>query len=281
MLAYIFIVFILGLIFGSFANVCIYRLPRECLSPFKGYSFCPKCFNVIKWYDNIPVISYILLRGKCRYCKNKISIIYPIVEIFTALLFLLSFYKINCSTRPLFSPINLSKLIFLWYLSLVLIITSFIDAKYKIIPDELTLPGIPLSIIFSVFATLYPEELLTLGYIKNIVVSRITYAIIGIAVGGGTLYIIGLVGEIILRKEAIGFGDVKFMGMFGGFLGWQLVLISFIIACVIGSLFGIFYFIFTRKHYIPFGPFLCIGVFLTLFFGQQVLTYIQLLLSIK
>jgi len=247
--------FILGACWGSFLNVLIYRLPRD-ISIVKPGSFCPHCRNNIKWYDNIPILSYLLLKGKCRYCKKPISFRYFLVEILSAVLFLFLYSKLGFSVR------FFVMLIF----SSLLIIATFTDIEHRIIPDQINLGGLFLGILFSGF---FP-------YLHNkpTMISSLISCGIGILLGGGLLYISGLIGKIIFRKEAMGGGDVKFLAMVGAFWGPKLVLFSFFTAPFLGAIFGLIWKIKTKKSEIPYGPFLAITSFLGVFYSEKVFRYL-------
>jgi len=245
-------------------------LPRECLSPLRGFSFCPNCLATIKWYDNIPLLSFILLKGKCRNCKVRISFLYPAIELLFGLVTLI-IYLYYLKTPYLYNQ-GVKAFIVLYFLVFVIIVSSVIDIKYRIIPDELTLGGLILGFISSPWVWVYNEYFYTpLRADLHPLVLRFLYSLIGAIVGGGVLYLIGVIGEVIFRKEAMGFGDVKFLAMFGAFLGWQMVVISFFAACFIGSLVGAIYFLITKEHYIPFGPFLSAGLLLSIFSNEFII----------
>lgn len=242
---YIFF-FLTGLTLGSFANVCIYRMPLD-LSIVRPRSSCPKCKNLIAWYDNIPLASYMVLGGKCRYCKEKISPVYPIIELLTGISFVVLFYFYG------FTPVTF----LLCFMAFCLIVISGIDYYYQIIPDIFPLLLGIAGILLAAFNT-------TLG---DTYLQRFINAFIGIIAGGGSLLLIGLLGQFIFKKEAMGGGDVKLMAGLGAILGWERVLLAIFIASFLGSILGLF-FIFTkkieRKGYMPFGPFLAIASYLTL-----------------
>lgn len=164
----------------------------------------------------------------------------------------------------------------LFFLVFVIIVSSMIDIKYRIIPDELTLGGLAIGLLLSPLVSVYNSYfyISTITSIPDVVV-RILYSLIGAIVGGGLLYFIGVIGELAFKKEAIGFGDVKFMAMFGSFLGWQLIVISFLAACFVGSIVGIVYFLITRDHYIPFGPFLSCGLLFSIFSNEYIIQFMQ------
>ncbi len=207
------VVFIFGSIVGSFLNVCIWRMPKR-KSIIKPFSHCPICGKNILWYDNIPFLSYVFLKGRCRFCKNKISFRYFLVEFITALLFLVTFNFYGFA--PLFF------IYILLFSSFIVVI--FIDSEYQIIPDEITYGGIIIGFILSV---LYPP---LQGQSSMKLAAWDSF--IGILVGGGSIYLIGVIGEFIFKKEAMGGGDVKFLAMVGAFIGWKLTLLTFFISPV-------------------------------------------------
>lgn len=224
--------FCFGLILGSFFNVVIVRLPYD-ESVVRGGSKCPKCQAPIPWTLNIPVFSWLWLRGKCRACKAGISIQYPLVELATGLLWLGLAYRYGSEVRTLTYGV---------FLSLLLVI-SVIDFHHRIIPDELSLPGI------------------VLGVLASWLTNEITWyeSVIGAAVGGGIFFGIAFLYEWIAKREGLGGGDVKLLAMIGAWLGYQSILIIIILSTGIGSLFGIAVMVLRKqdlKASIPFGPFL-------------------------
>jgi len=242
-------IFILGLIIGSFNNVCIYRIPRNESIIFPA-SHCPKCSSPIKPVDNIPLISYILLKGRCRHCGSKISIQYPIVELFTGLIYLIIYLTYGLSVQTLIYII----------LSSALIIIAFIDLNEQIVPDVISLPGIAIGFIISFF------------------VPYISYAnsALGILIGGGIILIIGMAGSIIFKKEAMGGGDVKLAAMIGAFLGWRYIIISLFLGFFLGALAGIILILSktkSREDVVPFGPFIVLGSFITLLWGEKIISW--------
>lgn len=244
---YLLTIFILGLCLGSFANVLIYRLPRN-LSIFKPRSFCPKCNTSIKWYHNIPVISYILLSGKCKYCREKISIQYPIVEILNAIFFTFLWVK------------SLNKLNFIIYSIFVfyLIVISFIDFEHKIIPDILSISLALIGLILSPFNTALAEKLSV----------RILYSLFGLTFGLIVFLLISYIGKKLFKKEALGEGDIKLAMGLGSFLGPQKLIFSLFIGSLAGTLVSLLLIYILKKkawgEYIPFGPFLSFGTIVTL-----------------
>ena len=251
-----FFAFIFGAVVGSFLNVCIFRLPAK-ISIIKPLSQCPHCHHPIRFYDNIPLISYIVLKGKCRDCGGTISWRYPLVELLTAVLSLFLFIKI-VNIAPLVPiPIGLvlNFLIYFIFVS-VLIIIAFIDLDHQIIPDVLTLPGIPIFFLLAVF-----------------VVKDVPWldALIGLLVGGGVLFGIAFVYELITKREGMGGGDIKLLAMIGGFLGWKSLIFILLFSSFSGAIIGIAVMIIKKqdmKYAVPFGPFLSAAAVAYLFWGD-------------
>jgi len=256
MIGYI-IVFILGAVIGSFLNVCIYRLPRG-ISIVTPSSMCPSCRRPIKFYDNIPIISYILLRGRCRECGSRISIRYPLVEALNALLFVSVLHRFGPD-----GPVVL--VAYLLFVSSLLVIT-FIDLDFQIIPDRITIPWIVVSLILG--ATVLPDPFLghdPLGFRSSL---------IGALSGGGLFYLIAIVGRAIFRKDAMGGGDIKLMAVVGGMLGYKGVILTTFIGSLVGSIVGVMVILHNRQGWgvrIPFGPFLALGAIISLLAGQDIL----------
>lgn len=239
-------VFILGLIFGSFFNVCIYRLPLE-LSVAKGRSFCPSCQGLIPWFANIPVASYLALRGKCRTCEAKISLQYPLVELTTGLLFVLLW--------RFFGP-SWHFISYVTFCSALLVIT-IIDLHHRIIPDEISLSGIVVGFLF-VFPT---------GDISW------SDSLLGILLGGGVFLLIAWTYEKMTKQEGLGGGDIKLLAMIGAWLGYQSLLTVILVSSCVGSVVGILTMLIQKKDMktaIPFGPFLALGALVYLFLGDIV-----------
>lgn len=243
------LIFILGLIVGSFINVCIYRIPRN-ESIIYPASHCTKCRNNISPKDNIPLLSYILLKGRCRNCKSKIAIQYPVVEFLTGLIYLIIYLTYGLSFQASIYLI----------LSSALIIIAFIDLNEQIVPDVISLPGI------------------VIGFIISFLVPYISFinSALGVFVGGGIILIIGLAGSVIFKKEAMGGGDVKLAAMIGAFLGWRYIIISLFLGFFLGALAGIILIlskIKSRDDVVPFGPFIVLGSFITLLWGEQIISW--------
>ena len=245
-----------GLVFGSFLHVCIWRIPQEQSIIFPG-SACPFCHTPIKWHDNIPVLSYLFLGGKCRMCKTIIPVRYTIYEIITAILFMgiVSQYSIN-STAFLYL-----------FLTCIWIVASGIDWDFQYIPDRLSLPLIPLSVIIALIAQ--HTHLFQMALVRTL-----PDALVGIATGGGIIWAIRIVGTWAFKQEAMGFGDVKLMAYVGGFLGIKHTLLCIFLASFLGSIFGLSLKICHRIEkygHIPFGPFLALAAYLALLYGNQII----------
>lgn len=239
---------VFGLIIGSFLNVCIYRIPQNKSIVWPG-SFCPKCGKHIKFYDNIPLISYLILGGKCRYCKEPISCQYPIVEFLTGLLTLLFVWHWGLTAWTGVLLVALYSLIIL----------SVIDLELMIIPDRFSLGLIVLGLAFS---WLNPN-------FDGTFWSRFLQSLTGAAVGFFGTLAVALLGYVLFKKEAMGGGDVKLMGGIGAFVGWEGVITTIVFASVLGLIYSVFLMIFKGKgkgDAIPFGPFLSAGALINLFY---------------
>lgn len=248
MAPFLVLIFLLGLAVGSFLNVCIHRIPKRESIIFPG-SRCPYCRKPIKFYDNIPVLSYLILKGRCRYCHKPISPRYLIVELLTGILFVLIAF---------FFGINLKGVIFVIFISL-LIIAAFIDVEHFIIPDAITLPGIVIGILGNYFIS-----------------NNFLLGIKGALVGGVVIFTFRVFGFSLRKREMMGLGDVKFATMIGAFLGWKSVLLVIFFSAIIGAIIWYFLIIFQRrtsKDQIPFGFFLTAGSLLVLFIGEMILNW--------
>ena len=260
-------VFIFGSIVGSFLNVCIHRMPKS-ESVVWPSSHCPKCSKRIPGYDNIPFISFILLKGRCRFCKEKISLRYPLVELINAFLFLAFFMRYGLSYN------------FFFYLVLAsaLIVATFIDIPHRIIPDEISVGALIVGFI--------------LNSIRGVDLTPASFSfkpmlgsLLGIMVGGGVIYLTGWLFDLVYFKmlknppingeiESMGGGDVKLLAMIGAFLGWQRALLTFFIAPFFGAIIGIITLITKKDHTIPYGPFLSLAALISIFFSDKILRFL-------
>jgi leader peptidase (prepilin peptidase)/N-methyltransferase len=263
------IIFIFGSIIGSFLNVCIYRMPLGKSVVWPG-SHCPLCEKRIPWYDNIPFLSYLLLKGRCRFCQGVISPKYLIVELLTAILFvvLYSYYGLTYD--------------FFFYVVFIggLIIASFVDLKHRIIPDEVSLGGIVLGFILS---SIRGVNLQPLIYNFRPMVN----SFLGIIIGAGIIYLSGFLFDLVYFKmlkkgpidgetESMGGGDVKLLAMIGAFLGWQKVILTFFLAPFFGAAIGIINLIIRRQHTIAYGPFLSLAALISLLWADRIIALVVL-----
>lgn len=242
-------IFLLGCCVGSFLNVCIYRLPQD-LSIVSPRSFCPSCRAPIRAYDNIPLVSYLLLGGKCRNCGAGISWRYPLVEALTGGVALALFLKFGFS------------LSFLAYfvLSAALIVISFIDLDHRIIPDLISLPGIAAGFLLALFGPL----------------ATVKESLIGLLAGGGSLYLVAFVYEALTKREGMGGGDVKLLAMIGAWLGWKSILFTLFFASLSGAFIGGAVMLIQREgrlYAIPFGPFLAFSGLAYVFLGPELIAW--------
>lgn len=242
----------MGFIFGSFLNVVIYRLPLE-KSIVKPGSRCPSCGKIIRFYDNIPVLSYIILGGKCRNCKTKISLLYPAVELFTAFSFWLTY--VHFKHLPVYAGFNA---LFLC----LLIALALIDYRHQVLPNELTLGG---GVIFLIYAFFNPV---------------ITPVNAFLAAFGAALFFAGIYFFYLkVRKiEGLGQGDIKMILLLGAFLGTHKLAIAIFLASFAGLVVGLFFIVFKGKNLkmkLPFGTFLSLGSYISVFWGHHIIRAIQ------
>ncbi len=243
--------FLFGAAIGSFLNVIIFRLPKG-MSIVTPNSFCPHCKKSIPWYENIPIVSYLYLGGKCSGCHKPISIRYPMVELLTGCLFL---YLYVCYGIHL-------QFFFYIYFFCSLIIIAGIDFSYQIIPDIISVPGIIVGLIFQIIS------------------NNFVLGLVGAVFGGGLILLIRVVGGWAYKREVMGMGDIYLTAMIGAFVGFPLVIASVFIAALVGAILGVIYVISThqsRESPIPFGPFLGLGGIAVIVFNTQVIQFFRLL----
>ncbi|HIJ78437.1 MAG: prepilin peptidase [Desulfobulbaceae bacterium] len=255
-MSYLFVA-LFGALVGSFLNVVILRLPEEGASVVFPASHCPACKNDISWYDNIPIFSFILLRGRCRQCGVSISWQYPLVELAMTLLSL-----------ALFSYFGLSLLYVIYFVfCAALLAIIFIDLAHQIIPDVISLPGI------------------VLGFVVSFINPFVSWQSsgIGIMVGGGSFYLVAFVYYLLTKRDGMGGGDIKLLAMIGAFLGWQSLPFVIFGSSLMGSIIGIGAMLKQRKGgqtVIPYGPFLAVAAMLYLFFRREIVfLYMRYVLS--
>lgn len=243
------IIILFGLAWGSFLNVVIYRLPRS-KSIIKPPSSCPHCGTRIRWYDNIPLISFLLLGGKCRACGRSISLIYPLVEALTATLILILFLNYALSTHFFASVIFTS----------VLIVLGFIDFQHQNLPDHLTIPLFFLALIYGIFRS----DL------------NLKQVLVGAFLGSGFLFIVYAIYFLIRKKEGLGTGDIMLMLGIGAFLGLKGTILTLILATFAGALVGIFLLLVQKRGWqlaLPFGSFLAPAAFVSLVWGNKIISW--------
>ena len=250
--------FIFGAVVGSFLNVCIGRIPNG-ESIVQPSSHCPKCKTPIRLYDNIPLISYLFLRGRCRACGERISSRYFVVELLTALLALALFDRFGFGFSFVVSLVFVA----------ALIVIAFIDLDVRIVPDVISLPGIILGLAVSVIGYFVVSKP------SGIIPSPFS-SFIGILAGGGFLLATAWIYEKITGVEGMGGGDIKLLAMIGAFLGWPAIPVTLFFASLVGSIVGIAYMVATgagRRFALPFAPFLCSGALLFIFFGENLIQF--------
>lgn len=288
--------FLIGSIIGSFNNVLIRRLVKD--EKITGRSYCPGCHKKLLWYDLIPLVSFLLLGGKCRFCKKRISFLYPLVEFLTALSFSFFTYWFLTNLNSVYGLFNIISFIFWLYIISVLIVVFFTDWLYGIIPDEIVFPSIVTAFIyklieasFFVFSTYFslknsssPLAKYLLppysNYIYQVLERNLTpFLSAFLAALGIALFFYLLI--VLTKGRAMGGGDVKFGFLLGLLIGWPLVLVSLFIAFLTGAFLSVLLIIVRKKRFgqtIPFGPFLALSAFISLVFGQEIFNwYINIL----
>ncbi|MBN2119623.1 MAG: prepilin peptidase [Candidatus Omnitrophica bacterium] len=269
-------VFIFGICFGSFLNVCIYRFPRN-LSIVKPSSFCPKCNNPIRWYDNIPLLSFIILKRRCRNCKESISFHYFLVELITGLVFLVSYIKLG------FSFVSAQYIV----LFSLCILVSFIDIEWRAIPGWICILGIILGLLAGTIETFFLFNKSCLS-VTSVTEFPIVKSFLGVFLCIGFSYFFKLLGDFGLwiylsfrkkesiegEKESLGLGDVDFLGMVGAFLGWKLGFLTFFLAPLVSLVYCIYIVVFKKSHLIAYLPFLSVATFIAVFWGDKIIKLI-------
>jgi leader peptidase (prepilin peptidase)/N-methyltransferase len=240
---------VLGAVIGSFLNVCIHRLPRG-ESLVRPRSRCPACGTLIRAFDNVPLLSFLWLRGRCRDCRAAISIRYPAVELLNGLGYVLLWRRFGWTPDALIYGVFFS----------ALVVVTFIDWDHQIIPNRITLPGIVVGLVSA----------------ATVLAGSFVDAAIGAVLGGGLLYAVAVASEWVLKKEGMGLGDVKLLAMIGAFLGWKAVLVTVFVGALGGSLVGLALMALKlkrREDPIPFGPFLAVGAVSALFAGPELIAW--------
>ncbi|MEE8076870.1 MAG: prepilin peptidase [Candidatus Binatia bacterium] len=257
-IVYSLIVFVFGALVGSFLNVCIFRLPKgeSIVSP---PSHCPACNTPIPFYDNIPLISYLFLRTRCRFCNARISLRYFVVELLMAVLAVVLLPRVG---------LGFSYFVYFVFVASLIVVT-FIDLDERIVPDVISLPGIGLGLLLSIVNWLLPIDSLS-------VLPSPMSSLIGILLGGGSLLLVAWAYQLFTGREGMGGGDVKLLAMVGAFLGGPAIPVALFLASIVGSLVGLVLMIREQadgKLALPFAPFLCLGALLHLFIGDKLLDF--------
>ena len=243
----------LGAIVGSFLNVCILRWPAD-QSVISPRSRCPGCGEPIAWYDNIPVLSWLLLRARCRHCKTKVSVQYPLVELAAAGLWAYMAYRGGLTLEAFRGAV----------FGTILIGIAMTDAREYIIPDEFTLGGLVIGLLFAVAG----------GW------AGLGNAVLGAGLGFALLWLVGYVGTLVLKEDAMGGGDIKMMAMVGAFLGWQGVLLTIFLGALGGTLIFVPVTLLGQKKLVPFGIFLAIGAAATYLVGSEIIEWYRRYLTV-
>ncbi len=262
--------FLFGAIVGSFLNVCIYRMPLEQSVVMPG-SFCPNCKKPISWFDNVPLISYLVLGGKCRFCRKKISPRYWVVELLTALSFLWFYNLYGFSFKSVYYIIFVAGLI----------VATFVDIQHRIIPDEISVGGLVVGFLINAGRGIHLDPW---SYDLNPALQ----SFLGIIIGGGIIYLTGFLFDLvyfkILKKgpiqgetESMGGGDVKLLAMIGAFLGWEKAVVTFFLAPFFGAIIGVLNLLIKKDHTIPYGPFLALAAILSMFWADAIIGHIFLI----
>ncbi len=253
------LVFIIGLVMGSFSACMGYRIPNK-ISTYKERSFCPKCKKQLRWYMNIPIISYMFLKGRCAYCKEKISLIYPMIELTSAFLYLLAF-EVYINTNE----INIYYFLVVITLSTAFLVTAVSDFMYYYISDRVILISLIIIVLLKYFF---------LGFESTV------YSILYGAALFALMIFIKFCGDKIFKKESLGGGDIKLMGLIGTTIGFIPSLICLFISSIMGLIFSLFAHSDDKSHIIPFGPFLLISAILCIYFSSYIEYFIETILKI-
>ena len=261
---------LLGACVGSFLNVVAYRLPRECLSIVRPRSACPRCRRPIPWSENLPILSYVVLGGRCRGCRAEIPPRYFLVELGTAVIFV--GVALVTVTDPVGHPEALALLGVRWLVIGGLIALSLIDLDFRILPDEITKSGIVLGPLCAFAAPAVQPSAGPFAGLHSPRVDALAHGLAGALVSMAVLYGVGWLGAKAFRKEAMGLGDVKMIGAMGGFLGiWALL--ALVVASIAGAVLGGLRLLLTGSRYIPFGPFLALGMAVVMLWGRELLDF--------
>ena len=273
--------FLFGAVTGSFLNVCVYRLPRGFALHWPP-SHCPFCNENVRWHDNIPILSYLLLGRRCRFCGIRISPRYAVVEGLTGVLFATLAWHYVCGPVVDYPRMGVYAVV-----ASALVVASFVDFEFRIIPDEVSIPG---AILAPLAAIIWPHlhdigEPLLVRSIAGLVgmtpeawprACALLASLLGMGAGAGVIWALGVVGKVIFRKEAMGFGDVKLMAFVGGFIGWRLALLGILLGAFIGAAVGTLALARSRDTRMPFGPYLSLGSFIAMLHADDIVRLFEM-----
>lgn len=273
MTAWVYLIFFLyGVAFGSFLNVCIHRIPQQ--QSLLAGSKCPHCKAPVRYYDNIPIVSFLLLRGRCRNCQAPIALRYLLVELSTGILFMAGLWRFGLGWSLLFNTLLLC----------IILVLMLIDYDYKILPNVITLPGAAIGLLASPFQeqefyldslTQWASSGVRSAQNQDLAVAYVG-SLIGLIIGGGLLWLVAELYYRFRKVEGLGFGDVKMMAMVGAFLGWKYALLTVFVGSISGSVVGLAIMKLQNRdasYQMPFGTFLGLGTAISVFFGQELLEW--------
>ena len=270
----------LGACVASFLNVVIWRVPRgeSIVSP---PSHCPKCNAAIKWYQNIPILSWLALRGKCANCKEPISPRYILTETLGGVLFFVTFAMFRGTSS---NPMEWVALLVTWTWISLMIVGSMIDFDHKLLPDFVTVGGMILGLSFHMYVSVY--LFLTSSHFMSILDYSIVRSVIGLAFGFGLLWLIRWLGSKAFKREAMGLGDVFLMGAVGALFGPVAVLVTLILSSVFGSIVGLLMVALSKTKFgkfveIPYGPYICLGCLTWMFYGPELVNWYLRLMGVR
>ena len=270
--------FAFGSVIASFLNVVIYRVPAGC-SIVLPPSHCPKCNSPIRWWQNIPILSYIALRGRCANCKVRISPRYMVVELLGGVLFLVSFLHVIAS--PNFQAILLLNLLLYWTWISLMIVGTFIDFDHKLLPDFVTVGGMIIGVLYSIATIIF-----TYHYEQSLSFAPLISSLVGLIFGFGILWLVRFLGTLAFKREAMGMGDVFLMGGIGAIFGPAAVVFTIVFSSFLGAIFGLAGIIATSKRVgsfaeIPFGPYICAACLIWMFKGPEICAWYLSLIGIR
>jgi leader peptidase (prepilin peptidase)/N-methyltransferase len=270
----LFWVFVFGSAVGSFLNVCIWRLPRGLAINNPRRSVCPRCGEAIAWYDNIPLLSFIWLGGRCRHCNGTISWRYPLVEGITGVVFSAIY-----GWQSIMQGTPVPQLLVMFLVAALLIVASGVDMEFFVIPDEISVFGLAAALLAGLLLPQFHVGMQahhTLAGLTGILhLDGLIGSTLGALIGGGMVLFFAIFGELIFRREALGFGDVKLMAMVGAFFGWKVAVVAFFISPFFGLVYGLPLLFAKGEHVMPYGPFLSGASLIALIFRENACQFLE------